>query len=364
MFRRQLAALVAALVWIGTPAAHAQTRITVPGGEGLSKGVDYDLTDKAGRVDERTRIELLALHKTAVDALQARDFVAAEKTLTDLVRRSPTTTDANFLMGLAKIGLDKWEGAKVYLELAIQKEPLRPEPKTRLGLVYAKLNNPDGARKLREELVNLDSACNRTCEDATWIADGLVLLDEALAPKTPVKMVAATGTPGDLSAELKNFKPADYSLVAFRDIHELYNLLTKDGRCPPKKLAEPRQPCALILYRPVKGGDEGLTANFKPVFSVISRTAIWAIHDKKLQKIGIENLYFDEQDIIGQGKKAYISVALVGNAENKANCEKGLPCLNSLVVQDMFRMYNDMPDSVVAVIWGEHMKDPTTIRIR
>jgi hypothetical protein len=30
----------------------------------------------------------------------------------------------------------------------------------------------------------------------------------------------------------------------------------------------------------------------------------------------------------------------------------------------MFRMYTNMPDSVVQVIWGGGMKDPGTVRIR
>ena len=46
------------------------------------------------------------------------------------------------------------------------------------------------------------------------------------------------------------------------------------------------------------------------------------------------------------------------------NCERGLACLAHLVVQDMFRMYASMPDSVVEVIWGAGMKDPGTVRIR
>ena len=47
-----------------------------------------------------------------------------------------------------------------------------------------------------------------------------------------------------------------------------------------------------------------------------------------------------------------------------ANCQASKPCLGHLVAQDMFHMYGNMPDSVVAVIWGEGMKDVATQRIR
>jgi hypothetical protein len=152
--------------------------------------------------------------------------------------------------------------------------------------------------------------------------------------------------------------------VTFTNTADLYTLLTRDGRCAPKKLAEPRQPCALILYRPEDGDTGGLSANFKPVFRVDSRASVWAIHDKKLQKVRIESLYFDIEQIIGQKQATYRSVALIGNEENQANCDKGQPCLSHLVAENLFSMYGNMPDSVVEVIWGTGMKDPGTIRIR
>jgi hypothetical protein len=335
---------------------------------GLSTKPDYDRIYTADRVDEYADRDLTTLHKIVVEALNAKDYPTAERAVAVLVGRKPTTTDASFLVGLAKIGLGKWDEARTYLEAAVQKEPTRPEPRTRLGLVYARLNNLDAAKQQRAELANLDASCKQSCADATWIKDGMVLLDQALGAPPSATLAAATtpsGAPADtLTAETLNFDPARYNLVAFENTTDLYDLLTRDGRCAPNQLAEPRQPCALILYRPDDAVPGGLSANFKPVFRVDSRTAVWAIHDKKLQKLKIEDLYFDIEQIIGEKKTTYRSIALVGNAENKANCEKGLPCLGNLVVQDMFRMYGNMPDSVVKVIWGAGMEDVGTVRIR
>lgn len=367
--------ILAAIQLSAAGIAHAQAQNPLSPLKGLWNAPDYDAIYNAERIDEFARRELLNLHKAATEALDAKNYAAAEAILGELVRRNPTTTDAHFLMGLAKIGLGRWGEAKPFLEAAVAREPRRPEPKTRLGLTHVRLGDIDAARKVRADLASLAGACATACEDAIWIADGLLELDGALAapaaqaPRASLVLTGATGadslpaSPAPAGVP-REFDPAEYSLVTFDDPQDLYDLLTKDGRCAPEKTAEHRQPCALILYRPVDGAEGGITANFKPVFRVDSRRTIWAIHDKKLQKVRIENLFFDVQDIIGQKRKTYESVALIGNAENRANCEKALPCLSGLVAEDMFRMYGNMPDSVVEVIWGAGMKDPGTIRVR
>lgn len=335
---------------------------------GLSTKPNYDLIDTAGRIDEGTQRDINMLHNQAVAALQAKDYAGAEAKLSELMERTSTLpADANFLMGLAKIGLEKWGEAKPYLEAAVAAEPARPEPRTRLGLAQVMLGDGPAAREQREALIQLDIACSKTCTDATWISDGIRTLDQALATKAPTAQSAkiAASASAISAATPRGFAPTSYNLVEFSDTADLYDLLTQPGRCPEKTTADPRQPCALILYRPADGtADGGLSANFKPVFKVVNRSTIWAIHDKKLQKVRIEDLYFDNDDIIGKQKAKYMSVALVGNAENTANCTANKPCLGNLVQEDMFRMYSGMPDSVVEVIWGAGMKDVGTVRVR
>lgn len=337
--------------------AHAQP--------GLSTKPDYDLIYKAERIDENASLNLTAIYDKGVAALQAKDYAAAEAAFTDALRRKAEKADISFMLGLAQIGLEKWDEAKVSLEAAVAREPKRPEPKTRLGLTYVKLNNLDAAKQQRAALAALDADCVLVCKDAQWIAEGLRTLDQALAPGVRANVsaasLAAMAAPVDAS---KDFDPSKYSLVAFSNTEDLYDLLTREGRCPEKTTAAPRQPCALILYRPTDGSTGALSSNFKPVFKIVNRKTIWAIHDKKLQKVKIEDLYYDNVDVIGGKQTAYISVALVGNAENTANCMAAKPCLSSLVSQDMFNMYTNMPDSVVEVVWGSGMKDVGTIRVR
>ncbi|MFT3722560.1 MAG: hypothetical protein QM773_03150 [Hyphomonadaceae bacterium] len=355
--KRMLAAAFVGLTL--APAALAQ--------QGLSTKPDYDLIDKADRIDEATQKDINKLHNDAVTALQAKDYATAELRLEELFKRGGAPADSNFLMGLAKIGLEQWGEAQPFLEKAVAYEPSRPEPRTRLGLALVMLEQPDKARAQREALLQLDIACNKTCADQTWITDGIRTLDQALAAKSPsiqsAKLAASAAAVAPTTPP-KDFDPTKYNITVFTDTHDLYDLLTQSGRCPEKQTAEPRQPCALILYRPVDAEGGGLAANFKPVFKVVNRSTVWAIHDKKLQKVKIEDLYYDSDDVIGQKRVKYTSVALVGNAENKANCDAQKQCLANLVSDDMFRMYGNMPDSVVEVVWGAGMKDVGTVRVR
>lgn len=340
-------------------AAHAQP--------GLSTGPDYDLIDKAERIDDNADNGLPQLRQQGLAALQAKDFATAEAAFSEVLRRNPSAVGASFLLGLSKIGLEKWDEARTALERAVIDEPDRPEPKTRLGLTYVMLQDAASARRQRDALIMLDSECEGTCKDAAWIKDGVAALDQALAPGVKARVSAASLAAISVApptTQSGTFDPASYSLVTFEDPEDLFDLLTKEGRCQPNKTAPPRQPCALILYRPADGSEGSLAANFKPVFKVTSRNAIWAIHDKQLQKIKIDNLYLDVVDVIGGKRTNYESVALVGNAENAANCEQGKPCLSHLVSEDMFNMYRNMPDSVVKVVWGGGMEDPGTVRIR
>ncbi|MEZ6029092.1 MAG: tetratricopeptide repeat protein [Hyphomonadaceae bacterium] len=328
-------------------AAHAQP--------GLSTKPNYDGVYNADRIDENQQRQLQILHDAATDALKAQDFAAAEATLAQLVKRDPTTMDANFLMGLAKSGLNKWDEARTYLEAAVKSEPKRPEPKARLGLAYMMLDDREGASRQRAELFKLDQSCMGGCSDAQWIAEGLALIDQALISPDAALASTLTASPAPATtsvASVTGFDPSKYSLVVFGGTADLYDALTRDGRCAPKALAAPREPCALILYRPVDEEPGGKNINFRPVFRVDSRTVIWSTQNGRLQKVKIEDLFSDTADTATQKRATFRATALVGNAENKANCEAGLPCLNSLGSQDMFKMYQGMPDTVVKTIWG------------
>jgi len=128
-----------------------------------------------------------------VSALQAKNFTVAEAVFGEMLQHDQSNADANFYMGVAKMSLGKWDEAKKYLEVAVKKSPKNPDPKSRLGVTYAKLGDTAGANAQRADLVKMDKDCKGTCRYSQFILDGIVMIDQALAQ--PPAPPAAAPTP-------------------------------------------------------------------------------------------------------------------------------------------------------------------------
>jgi Flp pilus assembly protein TadD len=123
--------------------------------------------------------------ESGVSALKAMDYMLAEDIFGKVLRIKPTNADANFYMGVAKMNLGEWEDAKKHLEIAVQRKPTHPDPKSRLGVTYAKLGNATGAAAQRAELEKMAETCKRSCKDfKPFIAGGIEMIDEALGSST------------------------------------------------------------------------------------------------------------------------------------------------------------------------------------
>lgn len=121
-------------------------------------------------------------YQDGVEAIQAKNFQVAEGIFQEVLRQNPNHADANSMMGIAKMSLNKWEEAKKYLEIAVRKSPKEPDPKSRLAVTLIKLGDIDGAMKQRESLAKMDKDCKGKCRNAQWIAGGLAMIDAALPP--------------------------------------------------------------------------------------------------------------------------------------------------------------------------------------
>lgn len=159
--------------------------------KGLSTGPNLDAMDNARRIEENKLRALEAPRKAGLSALQAQDFALAEQNFTKLLSFDPTTSDANYLMGLSQIGLKKWTEAKQYLQLAVAAEPKRPEPKLRLGIAALMTGDIDTAVAQRTELADLSAKCGG-CGDAQKITDNIATLDKVIAAAKKAAMPAAT----------------------------------------------------------------------------------------------------------------------------------------------------------------------------
>lgn len=123
-------------------------------------------------------------YQNGVEALQARNFVVAEGIFEDFLLTNPNHADANFMLGVTKMSMEKWEEAKKYLEIAVRKNAKAPDPKSRLGVTLAKLGDVNGAMEQRAALEKMDKDCKGKCRNAQWISNGIAMIDAALPPKT------------------------------------------------------------------------------------------------------------------------------------------------------------------------------------
>jgi TolA-binding protein len=126
----------------------------------------------------------LAYIEDGLAALEVGDFVRAERVFTDFLRSNRNSAQANFYLGATRMDLGKWEDAKRPLQIAAQKIPKHPDPKSRLGVTYARLGDTAAAEAQRAKLVAMADACKGTCELSPYILNGIRMIDDALA-ETP-----------------------------------------------------------------------------------------------------------------------------------------------------------------------------------
>ncbi len=143
-------------------------------------GVDTNRFERGAEID-RGKASPQQLHKAGVAALEAGDFAEADANFTQLVEKQPRNADANFLAGLARFGLQDWEGARAYLEVASNRDKRRPEPKTRLGITLIQLGDLNTAIDVYRELEALNERCKGRCKDDEWIKQGILELGTALS---------------------------------------------------------------------------------------------------------------------------------------------------------------------------------------
>jgi Flp pilus assembly protein TadD len=118
---------------------------------------------------------------SGVAALEASDFTRAEEIFADILRYNKNDTTLRYHMGVAKMNLGKWDEAKRYLRTPARELRKDPDPKSLLGVTYARLGDIAGANAQRASLVRMAEACKGACEFSSSIMDGIRMIDEALA---------------------------------------------------------------------------------------------------------------------------------------------------------------------------------------
>jgi Flp pilus assembly protein TadD len=125
-----------------------------------------------------------------IEAIQAKDWAAAEKNFTQVLTEAPNNPGANFLFGVVRIGQENLAEARTYLEKAVKLSPRLADPIGRLGWVDVQLGDIASAKKERSKLETMQRNCKKTCFDKITIDRGLWIIngvlpdaDQKLAPK-------------------------------------------------------------------------------------------------------------------------------------------------------------------------------------
>jgi TolA-binding protein len=188
-----LSILLAASAALACPAHAQEAASDMPGTPSVP---EYSAPTDSGWEDDRWRddfgpVKIVNPFRAGFAALDAEDFATAEKIFARYVRRDQGNAVANFFLGAARMDLGKWEAAKKPLKIAVRKKPNHPDPKSRLGVTYAKLDDIAAANAQRAELVKMADACKGACELSPLIMDGIQMIDEALVE--PVATPAPQG---------------------------------------------------------------------------------------------------------------------------------------------------------------------------
>lgn len=171
-----LVALPAAAQEGGTPPPASNDTSTMPPLTATMPTPDWD-----GDAWRRSGFEYEKPIDDGLNALHLGKYTKAEASFARALKRDADNADANLFMGVARMNLGKWEDAKTNLEIALDKLPTHPDPKSRLGVTYAKLGDTAGAHAQRAELVRMAEACSDTCKLSSFITKGIAMIDAALA---------------------------------------------------------------------------------------------------------------------------------------------------------------------------------------
>jgi TolA-binding protein len=119
--------------------------------------------------------------QNGLDFMQQKNFAEAAKAFQDVIDHDDRNANANYMMGVAQIGLNDLVRAGNYLRVAVKSNPKLVDAHVKLGYVEAKLGNADAAKEQRAALEKMDKACKGKCPDAAALSAGMTLIDKGLA---------------------------------------------------------------------------------------------------------------------------------------------------------------------------------------
>jgi len=122
-------------------------------------------------------------YRDGVAALQAGDYKTAEKKFGEVLSVARKNPEANYYMGLAKVGREKHKSSVRYFERAIKERPGFVEAREQLALVFVKLEKSDKAQEQLSAIQAISDNCGPDSCDSAYLertAKAIVKVEAAL----------------------------------------------------------------------------------------------------------------------------------------------------------------------------------------
>jgi tetratricopeptide (TPR) repeat protein len=144
-------------------------------------------------------------YRKGIAALESENFKAANRAFTRVLRVAPRDANTHFLAGLARAGLGKLKDARRHYEKAIKYDDDLILAHRELGVVWARLDEPDKARAVLQTLEKRATDCADTCRQAADLEVAIPAIKAALgtAPTSQLQpqpdLLFRSADSGDLS---------------------------------------------------------------------------------------------------------------------------------------------------------------------
>ena len=122
----------------------------------------------------------VADYQDGISLLRSSEFKSAEKKFGQVLRAARRHPQANYYMGVAKVGQDKHKSATRYFKSAVKYDESFYEAYAGLGKAYANAGKAEKAQKVLADLAERAASCGQ-CSDSARISKAQTDIQAALA---------------------------------------------------------------------------------------------------------------------------------------------------------------------------------------
>lgn len=168
-----------------------------------------------------------AEYKKGLEALQAQNYKDADRAFGRVLQSLPRDPNTNYMAGLARAGLGELKDASRFFEKAVKYDENLIPARQELGVTWAKLEKPDKAKAVLDDLKQRAAACADACPQAADLKAAIPAVEAALGGPptsqlpTAKDFLAASDDRGDQAylqaVSLINEQRYDAAIIALND---------------------------------------------------------------------------------------------------------------------------------------------------